>query len=354
MSALIDLLPIALLLLMLWRVRPAKPLLSGFHEDALSLQAALPLRGALAVMVVFHHLAQRTEAGWLMRLYTDAGYLPVAMFFFLSGYGLMKRHLSSPDYRRHFLRRRLGALLGPIALPMAVYIAMHIASQPFTSAWDFYNGVIGEANAWFIMNLIVFYLEFALAMRLCGKRPGGMVAIMAACCAGYIAGCMALQYGDWWYKSSPAFVIGMACAAWGGRWKPFVRRFYWPLLIACWALCHVVHVNIWTVGWRLHTQALIPSALAATLFALGTALLMMKLRFGNPALNWLGRHSYDIYIIHGILLIALHGGLVYLENDFLYALPLLIGTFALAEARRALRSKWKNMRNKSIRRGETK
>ena len=31
-----------------------------------------------------------------------------------------------------------------IALPLAVYIAMHIASQPFTSAWDFYNGVIGE------------------------------------------------------------------------------------------------------------------------------------------------------------------------------------------------------------------
>ena len=62
--------------------------------------------------------------------------------------------------------------------------------------------------------------------------------------------------------------------------------------------------------------------------------------------------QYDLQF--GILLIALHGGLVYLENDFLYALPLLIGTFALAEARRALRSKWKNMRNKSIRRGETK
>ena len=58
--------------------------------------------------------------------------------------------------------------------------------------------------------------------------------------------------------------------------------------------------------------------------------------------------------IHGILLIALHGELVYVENDFPYALLVLIGAFALAEGRRALRDKWTNARNKSIRGGETK
>ena len=58
MDAMIDLLPLSLLLLLLCRARPVKPL-SAFDGEGLSLQAAMPLRGALALTVVLHHLAQR-------------------------------------------------------------------------------------------------------------------------------------------------------------------------------------------------------------------------------------------------------------------------------------------------------
>lgn len=336
MDAMIDLLPLSLLLLLVWRARPVKPL-SAFDGEGLSLQAAMPLRGALALTVVLHHLAQRTEAGALMRPLTDMGYLPVAMFFFLSGCGVMKKHMASPDYRRRFLRRRLRALCWPLLPALAVYAALCAASRPFMSAWDFYNGVIGAANAWFLVNLIAFYAAFALAMRMCGGRPGLMTAVMAICCALYTAGCMALGYGDWWYKSSPAFVLGMAWAAWGGRWTPFIRRHYWPLLAACWALCLLIHRNIWPLGWFLPFGAFIPSALAASLFALGVALLSMKIRFGNPALDYLGRVSYEIYVLHGILLIALRGDWIWIESDLLYALLVVSGTAALAGALRGRR-----------------
>ena len=329
----IDLLPIALLCLLFWFARPVRPL-TGFYDDGLSLRAALPLRGALALMVVFHHLAQRTQAGVLMRPYTDLGYMPVALFFFLSGYGVTGKYLASPDYRQGFLRRRLHALLGPLLPALAVYAALQAAVNPFSSAWDFYNGVIGDMNAWFLVNLILFYAEFALAMRL-ARRPAGMLAFMAVCWAGYVAGCVAVGYGDWWYKSSHAFLLGMAWAIWGKRWTARIRRrarLYWPLLAACWALCALIHQNIWPMGRYLPLKAFIPSAAAATLFVCGVVLLTMKLRLGNPLLDCLGRISYEIYILHGILLICLRRGRLSVENDAAYALLVLGGTIALASA----------------------
>ena len=338
-EALIDLLPVALPLLMLWRIQPARPPRAAFHEDSLSLAAALPLRAIMALMVILHHLAQRTSAGWLMRPYADIGYWPVAMFFFLSGYGTMKKRMASPDYRRRFLRRRLGAVLIPFLPVMAVYAGIHSVIQPPAPAWDWINGVIGEANAWFIVNLLLFYAAFAAIMRL-KPRPAAMVAFMAAFCAGYTALCVSFGYGDWWYKSSPAFILGMAWAVWGGSWLPFVRRRYWLLLLLSMTLCLVIHRNIWPLAWRLPLQAFIPSALSASLFVFSVLLLSMKLRVGNPALDYLGMISYDVYILHGLLLIVLrHECFLYVQDDCLYALLTLTGAVGLGGAYHWLRTR---------------
>ena len=344
-EALIDLLPAALLLLVLWRIQPARPPCTAFHENTLSLAAALPIRGIMALMVILHHLAQRTSAGSLMRPYADIGYWPVATFFFLSGYGIMKKSMASPDYRRRFLRRRLGAVLIPSLPVMAVYVGIHTVIQPPAPAWDWINGVIGEANAWFIVNLLLFYIAFLAIMRL-NLRPAAMVAFMTIFCTGYTALCVSLSCGDWWYKSSPAFILGMAWAVWGDSCLPFIRRRYWFLLLLSVTLCWIIHCNIWPLAWHLPLQAFIPSAFSASLFVFSVLLLSMKLRVGNPVLNYLGMISYDVYILHGLLLIVLrHECFLYVRNDYLYALLALIGAVGLGGAyhwlRTHLTSPWK-------------
>ncbi len=102
----IDLLPIVLLLLLLLllKAKAVRPL-SGFNEDYLSLDTGKALRGFFALVVVFHHLAQQTETGLLFHRFTHAGYLCVAVFFFLSGYGLQRSHMNSPRYSRVSIRQ---------------------------------------------------------------------------------------------------------------------------------------------------------------------------------------------------------------------------------------------------------
>lgn len=55
------------------------------HKDYLSLGSFTALKGLMAMVVVFHHLAQiMPEEGYCFRLFTDIGPYAVAVFFLLS------------------------------------------------------------------------------------------------------------------------------------------------------------------------------------------------------------------------------------------------------------------------------
>ena len=60
---------------------------------------------------------------------------------------------------------------------------------------------------------------------------------------------------------------------------------------------------------------------AALLFVIAVLLIMMKLRFKNPVLSFLGKISLEIYLIHGLFLETLRGtGKTNIENNLSYLL----------------------------------
>ena len=94
------------LLLALWGCRPVRPL-TALDRESLSLERCLPLRGLMALVVLIHHLAQNTDSGALLRVYLNVGALPVSVFFFLSGYGLMRGAMTRSAYGRGFILRHV-------------------------------------------------------------------------------------------------------------------------------------------------------------------------------------------------------------------------------------------------------
>ena len=94
---LMDVLPIFLVLIMLYKIKFIKPF-SIVNENYLSISTCRAYKGIFAIVIIFHHLAQKTENGLLFQLFSGIGYLGVSVFFFFSGYGLLRSYINSHHF----------------------------------------------------------------------------------------------------------------------------------------------------------------------------------------------------------------------------------------------------------------
>ena len=80
-------------------------------ENYLSKQNSDCLKGIFAFFVITHHLYQSSNlinGGALAVILQALGYLSVAVFFFLSGYGLMYSFIIKGDgYISNFIKKRI-------------------------------------------------------------------------------------------------------------------------------------------------------------------------------------------------------------------------------------------------------
>ena len=97
-----------------------------------SKQATVPLRGLLATGIVLHHLSLRLveaspDCSWIWSQFSFWGAPIVAVFFFLSGYGLMVSLITKGQkYLDGFLKKRLLKIVLPLVLCSIVFEATSI------------------------------------------------------------------------------------------------------------------------------------------------------------------------------------------------------------------------------------
>lgn len=98
----------------------------------LSIQSTNNLKGFSILIIVLHHLSQRTAFGlsksayWLSR-FNVVGRLAVAIFFFVSGYGLTRQfQQKGQDYLHHFLRKRIVPIIATYSIfAVIIYTIEH-------------------------------------------------------------------------------------------------------------------------------------------------------------------------------------------------------------------------------------
>ena len=56
--------------------------------------------------------------------------------------------------------------------------------------------------------------------------------------------------------------------------------------------------------------------------------LTLKIRFSNPFLIFLGQHSFELYLIHGLFLEILRSASFYIKSDFFYTFFVLLLSLA--------------------------
>ncbi len=275
------------------------------------------IQGLFVVLVMMHHLAQKTSASWVpakvrqpgLEIFLPIGYLLVSFFFFSSGYGLTKSRKLKENYFSGFLIRRLNPILMTFLITNFIYMWIRFL----------YGTVYLPLNpySWFVYAIMVMYAGFYFVYRKDIKYPELWMGIVILAYSIY---CYVTMTGDWWINSPPVFLVGILVAENEEKIQAFVgkkKKLYAVCLFVIFLICFIVterstdvynlirFINFgrdFSYYW-INIPCIILQAVAGTCFSLLIYVLLPDI---NPpqkvgkVLGFFGAMTLEFYLIHGL------------------------------------------------------
>ncbi len=333
---LLDLLFVVLLFMALLKTKLFMPL-KNFNDEFMSVKNCNSYKGFFALIVILHHISQRVSNGFLPPDFTRVGYLAVAVFLFLSGYGLQKQNLSKPDYSRGFLLKRIPAILIPYMVMTLIYWLIYALLGDVRSFGTLWHNFIVNGDpivwfSWYVMCILYFYIAFYFLMKIFKTSRVGIVFGGIAFWILYIFICSKLGFGLWWYQTSFVFVLGIVFSSYEEKILKFIKKYYVKILLLSLAFFIVLAKRKWEIYWlipSLKTEFLLV-ALLAFLFILSFFTLTLKFKTNNKFLDFLGKISFELYMVQGALMLLLRNEQIYIQNDFYWSVLVLVGSLLFA------------------------
>jgi len=328
-----------------------------FNEDYASIDKMKSLRGLAAIGVMLHHISQEyplQEEG-IMSAFVNAGAYFVAIFFFCSGYGLLKSLDTKKNYLKGFVGKRIvKAIVLPFYINVLIYGLMIWLVKIPTDNVQWVTNLLGltmmNKYAWFPIVLALLYLLFFICFSIFKNpkhRPIVFTIIfivivllgIGTCINGHFAWWTGPSnwwmsedeafwetgfkwwmnekvfwfHGEWWVNSAPAFLTGLIFANYEKQIVGFFKKKYaikFHVLLIITMLCYQLsefgqsHFGYWTefngngpeIGNKIATFfCQVPLFLVLTLTIV---IFMMKFNVSNPVLNFFGKYSLHTYLMN--------------------------------------------------------
>lgn len=280
--------------------------------DYLSREQGNAIKGIFILMVfVSHANGYIRDAGYSYPYLSDTlftaikdyfGQLIVVMFLFFSGYGVMhsirdKGKVYVTSMPRH---RILNTLLNfDIAVIWYALIQVLIGNVFSTKqyllsfiAWE----SIGNSN-WYIFVIMLCYLASWCAASISQNGKDVLVYTFSLLVVSYVF--LFFTKDAYWYNIIVAYPLGMAACLCKNKLDVLSNSRYWWLVLMVGFACFV-----FTYSFHQDSFGIVVSS-RSLFFALVIVLLLMKIKVGNSALNWLGKNLFPLYIYQRIPMLLL-------------------------------------------------
>lgn len=171
-----------------------------WNEEAFSLSQMKAIQGFAAVCIMLHHIAQKTCAPWINKMYirhgldvfVPIGYWLVGIFLFCSGYGLYVSYKKKENYFKGYFKRRVLPLILAFYstgwLFLLVRFLMKQRMQRQDVIWFATGLKLSNPNAWFVIAMPYLYLVFYLSFRFCKNQKISIIILCAMTLAYMILG----------------------------------------------------------------------------------------------------------------------------------------------------------------------
>ena len=328
-NTLLSLYPVMFFLVVLFNAG-VRPKTAG-EEDFLSIRQTGAVQSAACIGIILHHLSQQvTNYGsldkGLITVFSYAGILFTAVFFFFSGYGLMVSLQRRTDYLNTFLQRRLPTVLIPFWLCNSIILLTNRLFYGVRYSFDqmirYISGIdLINGNGWFIIEIVIIYVLFFALFSMFRNRDIALIlltmAVFVLIAYGFFSGHDPKNEqwfkGEWWYNSTITFALGLWYARFRHKLDSFFSLRYRTLSILFFLLfiasfrfsVHCVgrygyyyYLSV-SVGRKYACITLISQAATCSIFVIWLILLLMKITLGNRILSSLGKIRLPLFLLHG-------------------------------------------------------
>lgn len=275
-------------------------------RDYMSRESTASVNGIFILVVFVSHMKSYVVLPEILRQATTGlGQLMVAMFLFYSGYGVAESIRKKGEaYVRGIPVRRVFKVLWQFALTVLLFAVMDWAlgisftpSQFVLSLFGWEN--LGNSN-WYIFGILCLYLITWIAFSIFGKsRWRSFVAVCVLTALLILA--LHETKESWWYNTLTAYPFGMLFSMTREKWDEWLEKPAPYLAILAASLAITVLLN----RYSTHTSVHLCMTVSYCVFILA---LTKRVPVYNPALEWMGKHLFEMYMLMRIPMLLLKRG----------------------------------------------
>ncbi len=322
-----------------------------YHDDFMSVDSTKSLRGLAAMLILLHHISQEQPFidAYQIQVFRRLGPALVAIFFFCSGYGLIKNFDTKSDYLKGFLKKRIGyALVIPFYVNMFLYgiyyLSMGARFEPLQWLTKITGLTLMNGFAWFPIVLILLYLAFYFIFkhiknqRICfllmflvilgqglffchwghfawwaGKDNWWMAPNAFQNVAWWMQERVLWFFGEWWVNATIGFFVGMLFARNEEKILGWMKKGYWrKLLLAVVLFITCQLLTVWCQGafgyWGEYSGrgpqignkivSYLSQLPQMSSFLVLIYMIRMKIKVSNPVTRFFGKYSLHTYLMN--------------------------------------------------------
>lgn len=273
------------------------------------------MKGYLCICILIHHIQQFSgifSESYFGHFLNRLGGWGVALFFFISGYGLFTSYdKKGREYLKHFFRNRILPFYFSYYFFVALYSAIMYKSvtlKLILSSLTFGGTIV--SFGWFFQYIGIFYLIFFLSYRFTGRKAGN--AIFLALMVVFTCFC---YLGGFRYTEAVPFLLGMLVALNKGLIDRILKSLWWLILSASLIVIFGVYFSyIYSFIYARITFIPFVWELISTIGDIGVIVFAVSFCYAtrklpivdNVVSRWINRYSLEIYATQGIVLYLLY------------------------------------------------
>lgn len=300
-----------------------------FLDDIFSRNQSRSLQAFACIGVMIHHITQKISYYGLneigpITMFNYIGVIFTAIFFFVSGYGLIISVKTRPKYLKGFIPKKIIHVYLPFVIINIVFLIVNIkllhCHFPKNKIIEYIFGKsLINTNTWYIIEILLLYLGFYILFKLIPKKS---ISLFLMCIYTLVIIYIAMHtghtneyefdqwfYGEWWYDTTLFLMVGMLFAYFKDGIVRFCKRFYWQLIAIFIPLFGVALAYNWHFSRSLlygdingkYIVVLERFGLCfVTIFLI--FLISMKVSLGNKLILFIADLSLEMYMIHALFI----------------------------------------------------